>query len=863
MFPLRYLCLAFALLVCCEFARAQTVVNSTFVDHYPNPFYGDPNNWAPPEVPNNTALKQYNVNISPGFGVEVNTDATISNLTLTGQFTALRVTEKTLVVTGTTTNQLDSEGITVQTFSSGEAKFNAGTLSSFSNHTLSGSYSISSRDFPATLQFNGAAVSTLSNGYVGFFGPQAQMVDENGNDALLNVARVDSDATLSIADHSMVTNAPFSNEGSLSVSQIHMATTFTAAVSLTNFDLGTRTITGGNFAIGVSDPGIGPAELRFNGADIVNNGSVIQLIGASAKIADLAGNDGLRNLARTLPNAVLLLSQHDLTIPGQFQNDGSLVLVYKSIFAVAGALGNFDAVTRTFSGGSFEVGQETRLKFAGADIVHNGAHLSISQGGVITDLAGNDALRNFSDNLGTGEFIVGSSIEFTAPGDFTNSGRVETVWPLFTGQGGGAGRITVPSGFRYTQTAGETVNWGFLTAEHIDILGGSVSGGGHLVGDVLITDATITPSPDGVIDGSLTLSAGSHFHFSVYAEPLYEISGKVTLAGALEVDIPSEAFVSSTRLIAVVKSALPIAGTFSNAPNGSRIQTTDGKGSVQVVYDVKGIYVTGYQAEPAPAQLLNISSRAFLSRSDDDPFGDRTVIIGGFIITGSAQKEIVLRGLGPSLKKFGLDPVLADPVLELHASDGSVIANNDDWKANQAAITAAGLAPEDDREAALRITLVPGTYTAVIKEKTGQAGHGLVEIYDLSQNTTSKLANISTRGFTDSNNVLIGGIIVGGSGQANADVVVRALGPQLRRNGVLNALDDPTLEVRDGNGNLVGVNDDWLTNFNQMDSTGLAPLNNSESAMLLSLPGGRYTAVVRAKGNSGGVALVEFYDLRR
>jgi hypothetical protein len=860
----RYLVPFLTLLFLGDFAASQTVVNSTFIDQSAAN-YDDPTNWMPAEVPNNTVLKNYNVNISPGFAVEVNVDATISNLTLAGAFTGLNIRGKTFVVNGTTTNQIKSGVINVESSASAAAKFDAGMLSRFSNKALSGNYIISSYGSPATLQFRGADISTLSDGYFGFNGPLARIVDESGNDALLNLARLESGATLSLFDHSLVTNAPFSNEGSLSITQGHTGTTFTSAVSLTNFDPGTRTITNGNFAIGGYDPAIGPAELRFNGADIVNNGSVIQLIGARARIADLAGNDGLRNLARILPNGVLLLSQHDFAITGQFQNDGSLSLLGKSIFTVVGALANFDPTTRTFSGGAFEITDDAQVRFAGADIVHNGAHLSLSDGGIISDLLGNDALRNFNDNLSSGEFIVGNSTQFTAPGDFTNSGKVETIRPLFTPRDfGSPGRFTVPSGFRYTQTAGTTINNGILTAEHIDILAGSVSGGGSFLGDVTVANATIIPSPETIIQGNLTLSAGSHFHFQLYAEPAHEISGKVTLAGTLEVDIPSDRFVSSTQFLTILKSAQPLSGVFSNAPDGARIPTTDGKGSVVVTYGTTAVYVSQYHAEPPPAQLLNISSRAFVSRSDDDPFSDRAVLIGGFIISGTTEpKEVVLRGLGPSLAQFGLGAVLADPVLELHSANGALLVSNDNWKdSQQNEITASGLAPADDREAALRVTLQPGTYTAVLKEKSGFAGTGLVEIYDLSQNSSSKLANLSTRGYTDSSNLLIGGIIAAGDGQANAELVVRAIGPQLRRNGIFNALDDPTLELRDANGVVVAFNDNWVANFQQIPGE-LQPHFNEESALRLSLPRGNYTALVRAKGNSGGVALVEFYDLRR
>jgi hypothetical protein len=159
---------------------------------------------------------------------------------------------------------------------------------------------------------------------------------------------------------------------------------------------------------------------------------------------------------------------------------------------------------------------------------------------------------------------------------------------------------------------------------------------------------------------------------------------------------------------------------------------------------------------------------------------------------------------------------------------------------------------------------LPGTYTVVIREKNGRGGHGLVEIYDLAQNATSKLANISTRGFTDADHLLIGGLIAGGAGPGTADVVVRALGPALRDFGISNAIDDPTLEVRDSNGAVVGSNDDWSAVYpDPITLSDLTPSNKAESAIYLSLPPGSYTAIVRPKANNGGVALFEVYDLRR
>lgn len=861
----RYFLPVLGLLLFGDFAAAQTVVNSFFLNRYPATNYDDPNNWTPAEVPNNNALRNYNVLIGTTFAVEVNVDAAISNLSLSGSFTGgLNIRGKTFLVTGTTTSDL--QRINVESSASAAAKFDAGMLTTFSNKALRGNYAISSYGSPATLQFRGADIRTLEDAHIGFYGPLARIVDESGNDALRNLARVGGRASLSISDHSLVTNAPFSNDGSLSVSQGQTATTFTATVSLTNFDPATRTITGGDFRISASDSAAGPVELRFNGADIVNIASFIHLSGPTGRIADLAGNDGLRNLARILWNGVFTLAKRDFATTGPFQNDGYVSLSDDSVFVVTGALANFDATTRTFSGGEFVINDNSQLKFAGADIVHNAAFITLSEGGAITDLAGNDGLRNFSDNLSLGSFTVGPGSQFTAPGNFTNSGTIETRSSIFSiHESAPEGKFVVPPGSVYTQTSGGTGNGGLLSAEQINILGGDFGVLGTVHGNVMIGNATIAISAPAVIEGDLTLNPQSHLLYYLDLGTPSEVTGKMTLAGTLEVNISSSSFVSSTAFFTILRSATPLTGVFSNAPNGARIPTSDGTGSVVVFYDNKSVSVSQYRAEPPPAQLLNISSRAFLSRADDDPFSDRSVLIGGFIITGTTEpKEVVLRGLGPSLAKFGLNPVLADPVLELHDSDGALLATNDNWKDTQAnEITMSGLAPDDDREAALRITLQPGTYTVVLKEKSGFAGTGLVEIYDLTQNSSSKLANISTRGYTDASNLLIGGMIAGGNGQANAEIVVRAIGPQLRRNGIFNALDDPTLELRDANGVVVAFNDDWSANSDQLTHTGLTPFNSTESAMQLSLPRGNYTAIVRAKGNSGGVALVEFYDLRR
>ena len=131
----------------------------------------------------------------------------------------------------------------------------------------------------------------------------------------------------------------------------------------------------------------------------------------------------------------------------------------------------------------------------------------------------------------------------------------------------------------------------------------------------------------------------------------------------------------------------------------------------------------------------------------------QNVLIGGFIVVGSASKPILFRAIGPSLANAGLSNFLPDPALDLHAADGSLITMNDNWQDNpaQAAlIEATHIPPTDPAEAAIVATLAPGNYTVVIHGKGSATGIGLVEIYDLDRTVDSLVANISTRGSVQS-----------------------------------------------------------------------------------------------------------------
>ena len=241
--------------------------------------------------------------------------------------------------------------------------------------------------------------------------------------------------------------------------------------------------------------------------------------------------------------------------------------------------------------------------------------------------------------------------------------------------------------------------------------------------------------------------------------------------------------------------------------------------------------------------------------------------IGGFIITGTGPKHLLLRAIGPSLTGSGVPDALADPVLELHGPSPFVTITDDNWRddpAQEALIIASGIAPTDNLESAIDATLNPGIYTAIIRGNDNTSGIGLVEVYDLSRGAPAKLANISTRAFVGTgSNIVIGGFLLGG-GSVNDHVIVRGIGPSLTAQGVSNVLADPVLELRDGNGALLVSNNNWEDNPTQASeimAAGLAPTDPLESGISTTLPPGPYTALLAGQSEGVGVGLVEVYDL--
>ena len=290
--------------------------------------------------------------------------------------------------------------------------------------------------------------------------------------------------------------------------------------------------------------------------------------------------------------------------------------------------------------------------------------------------------------------------------------------------------------------------------------------------------------------------------------------------------------------------------------------TFNSEGTFPYYCSVHGEVGTVIVTSATTPTMTNISTRTNVGTGEN-------VLIGGIIISGSDPATVVFRALGPSLAAFGVTGALDNPTIELHDSSGAEIATNFDWKENsaedQTVLTNNGLAPTDDFESALVMTLDPGAYTAIVSGENDGTGVSLVEAYNLSSDTAdSKFANISTRGNVGTGqNVMIGGFILGGGAGGFSEVIVRGIGPSLADSGVTDPLANPFLELHDSEGTVIASNDNWMDDPNMaaVVDRGLAPTDPNESALYQVLLNGAYTVILSGVGDTTGVGLVESYDV--
>lgn len=491
-----------------------------------------------------------------------------------------------------------------------------------------------------------------------------------------------------------------------------------------------------------------------------------------------------------------------------------------------------------------ELNYATGVNIVGNQISGNGNGVSIKGNQT------NGATPQFNVVQGN---LIGTAADGTSPlgnyrghGIFISASPNNTIGGVAPGQGniiafnGHAGVNVVGATATGNRILGNSIysNGGLgidFENEGVDLndAGDNDTGGNNLQNYPLITSVSVANN-NATIKGTLNSTANTTFRLEFFS------SAKRDPSGFGE----GKTFLGATNATTDSTGNAPFNVTFA-LPNPS-----------ELTFTATATDPAGNTSEFSPSfltRLLNISTRMRVLTGDN-------VAIAGLIVTGNGPKRVIVRGLGPSLPVNGR---LANPTLQL--SGGNVSIFNDDWKDSQKAeILATGIPPMDDRESAIVASLNPGNYTAILAGKDNTVGIGLIEVYDLDQSAGSNLGNASTRAFVDTaDNVMIGGIIIGPSTTGPAVILLRATGPSLKNYGIQNALQDPMLELHDGSGTLLATNDDWKSDQRaDIEATTLQPSDDRESALLRTLTPGNYTAIVRGKLDTTGVALVEAYNLQ-
>ena len=269
-------------------------------------------------------------------------------------------------------------------------------------------------------------------------------------------------------------------------------------------------------------------------------------------------------------------------------------------------------------------------------------------------------------------------------------------------------------------------------------------------------------------------------------------------------------------------------------------------------------------------RLVNISSRALVGTGGG-------IAIAGFVVEGppGETKQVLIRGIGPTLANFGITGTLASPTISLF-SGTMAVASNTGWGTNSNAAQIAAVTSQvgafalasGSADSALLANLLPGPYSVELSGVGSTTGVGLLEIYEANTADPELLVNISTRAQVGvGDNILIAGFVVRGTQPAK--VLIRGIGPALSAFGVTGYLAQPILTVVDNNGNAVGTNTGWGANSNAADIVTAASevgafgltTGSADSALLLTLNPGLYTAEVTGADNSTGVALAEVYQV--
>jgi hypothetical protein len=345
-------------------------------------------------------------------------------------------------------------------------------------------------------------------------------------------------------------------------------------------------------------------------------------------------------------------------------------------------------------------------------------------------------------------------------------------------------------------------------------------------------------------------------------------------------------YFSNPDLIAPAPASVPL-----GIPIGSTGETDAALTIDQTAFEVAS-YRLQVQTATNTGTLVNVSTRAFVGTGEAQ-------MIGGFVISGAAPKKMLIRAAGPALTAYGVSGVLPDPkitlVPETATTDPNPI-NDTGWEkqtGSSSGVTAADITnavpgafpfAKGSKDAALLLTLSPGNYTAKVESVGNSTGVALLEAYEVDRNN-NKLFNLSTRAYASKESPIFGGFVVQGDPGTTKRILIRVLGPSLADFKISNPLNDPILYLFNASSELLMKNDDWDVNVGstggspddgkpvptyysekQIANTGFAPFNRREPCILVDLPPGLYTAVVRPFESSSqaaqpGIGIIEVFEI--
>jgi hypothetical protein len=591
-------------------------------------------------------------------------------------------------------------------------------------------------------------------------------------------------------------------------------------------------------------------DLKFSNNNIVQG----NYIGVSAAgTAGLASGTGILIQQNSSSNIIGGTVTGAGNIIGAFSLAGINVSSAPNNIIQGNRIGTNAAGTSGLGGGTHGVtiGSSTGTQIGGAAAGAGNLISGASGDGITVNLSPGTVIQGNligTDVTGTVAIPNGNAgIDITNAGGASNGGRIG-------GTAFGAANVIAFNGTHGVVIESGNTQWPILRNSIFSNVGLGITLGGRP------DDLSATPTPNDAGDGD---TGPNNLQNYPVIQSISSSGGMTTISGKLNSAANTTYRIEFFANDAIDPTGFGEGGTFISSTNATTNASGDASFNVSFSQIGADQRVTATATDPnnntsefsaAIGQLLNISTRMKVLTGN-------SVLIGGFIIGGSASKEVLLRALGPTLTQFGVTGVLADPTMELHNGAGTLLLSNDNWKdTQQAAISATGLAPPNDLESAILSNLASGNYTAIVRGKNNTTGVALVEAYDLDQAVDTTLTNISTRGFVGvGQNVMIEGFI---SGNGVTRVIIRALGPTLAQFGVPNVLADPMLELHDGNGTLLASNDNWSdTQQAEIQASGFAPPNALESAIIATRPPGNSTAIVRGKNNTSGNALIEVYVL--